>query len=263
MVSIYDIPKLVKLAYMESFTSEFAKPGIWSFNEMTFSDEDFAPIDVYTLNHSENIAPNPETSSVTLEPQPFISLPSADMNEEDLLPENNRIESPETQPEPTINITITPKVIRSHPIVLRNRKTNKGRKPDSEESEESQISLQESSTSLLDFKTDEDYDTNIDVTPENIKDNCFILVKFLMKTSIVYYMEKVLRHYSPTELKVSYLCKNPGCWSFVFPDVEDIHTLCISDIAKILPDPQPWSHCTTRRSSLFTFEINLNNFNVQ
>ncbi|KAK9680350.1 Phospholipase A2-like domain [Popillia japonica] len=71
-------------------------------------------------------------------------------------------------------------------------------------------------------------------------DNGFILVKFEKKTSVVYYVGKVLSHYSPMELKVSYLRKKPGSsWSFVFPDVEDIHTLDISDVAMILPDPQP------------------------
>ena len=54
---------------------------------------------------------------------------------------------------------------------------------DSEESEESQFSLRESSTSPVNFETDEETDdrsinNHLNVTPDKIKDNCFVLVKF-------------------------------------------------------------------------------------
>ncbi|CAH2084120.1 unnamed protein product [Euphydryas editha] len=356
-ISIYNIPKLVKLAYMESFNfkniiSGFAKPGIWPFNQMAFSDEDFAPVSVYTSSNLENIPPNSETNSAALGPQPSINLPSPNINVEDLLLENNTIidESIDTRElsspsllqdlqdifteicktstssavTTTINIPITPDVIRPYPTIVRKRKSNKGRKPgksriytntpekneleerhkqkeikkkeqerrartkgvkrsllsrpkkkkvkimesneNSEESDKSQISLRESSFSPLDLDEDDhedDFNKKFDATPKNIKDNSFILVKFPKKTCIIYYVGKVLCHYSPKELKVSYLRKKPGSWSFVFPDVEDIHTVYFSDIAKILPDPQPQSNSTARMSRIFTFPVNLKKFNVQ
>ncbi|KAG5898991.1 hypothetical protein JTB14_001517 [Gonioctena quinquepunctata] len=122
--------------------------------------------------------------------------------------------------------------------------------------------MQESSSSPLDFD-ESDEDTNccdaINVRPENIRDDCFILVKFEKKTSVVYHVRKVFSHYSSTELKVSYLRKKLGSsWSFVFPDVEDIHTLYNSDIAMIFPDPKPLSYCTARMSRLLTFPIDSN-----
>ncbi|KAJ8737586.1 hypothetical protein PYW08_000181 [Mythimna loreyi] len=99
----------------------------------------------------------------------------------------------------------------------------------------------ESSISPIDFETDEETDdrsihNNLNVTPEKIKDDCFVLVKFEKKTSVVYYVGKVLSHYSGTELKISYLRKKSGSsWSFFFPVIEGIHTLYISDVAMILP----------------------------
>ncbi|XP_039759705.1 uncharacterized protein LOC120633562 [Pararge aegeria] len=316
-INIYNIPKLVKLAYFESFTaknitSAFEKPGIWPFNEMAFSDEDFAPIEVYASNNSVNRTFNPDTSTVALELQPSTSVPSteADIREQSPSLLQNSLftgigepstSAAETQPEPSAYIPITPEVIRPYPTAARTRKTDKGRKPgksriytdtpekneleerhrlkelkkieqerkarakavkrslkelnsrqkkkkpkqiesdeDSEETEGSQFSLRESSTSPIDFETDEETDDrsindNLNVTPEKIKDNCFLLVKFAKKTSVVYYIGKVLSHYSPTELKISYLRKKPGSWSFFFPDIEDIHTLYISDVAMILP----------------------------
>ncbi|KAJ8927163.1 hypothetical protein NQ314_020436 [Rhamnusium bicolor] len=46
MVTIYDIPSLTKSAFFESFalkniTPGFQKFGIWPFNRMAFSDDDF------------------------------------------------------------------------------------------------------------------------------------------------------------------------------------------------------------------------------
>lgn len=67
---------------------------------------------------------------------------------------------------------------------------------DDSESVESLISLQESSTFLLDV--DESYvdvsqcDITIGVTPENIKEYSFLLVKFEKKIYVVYYVDKVL-----------------------------------------------------------------------
>ncbi|KAL3286496.1 hypothetical protein HHI36_001001 [Cryptolaemus montrouzieri] len=105
---------------------------------------------------------------------------------------------------------------------------------------------------------------NLNMTPEKINDNCYVSVKFEKKTSVVYYVGKVPSHYSSTELKISYLRKKPGLsWSFFLPDIEDIHTVYISDITMILPDLQPRAGCTARMARLFIFAVNLNDYNVQ
>lgn len=259
--------------------------------------KNFAPIDVYTSNNSVNVPPNPEKSTVTLEPQPSTSMPSTVINESDIREQSpSLLQNPqdivtgtgepctsatETQSEPSAYLPITPEVIRPYPTAVRNRKTNKGRKrgksriytdtpekneleeryrrkelkkieqerkvrakavkrslkelnsrqkkkkakkiesdEDSEESEGTQLSLRESSTSSVDLETDEETDdcsinNNLNVIPEKIKDNCYVLVKFKRKTCVVYYVGKVLSHYSSTELKISYLRKKPGLsWSF-------------------------------------------------
>lgn len=137
---------------------------------------------------------------------------------------------------------------------------------DDSECEGSDITLHESSTSLLD-EADSDFDNmdmNIDQIPENIKDNSFILVQFAKKKSLVYYVGKIISHYSRTEFQVSYLRKKPGSsWTFVFPNVEDMHTVDITDIEMILPDPKLPSVQTPRTAKLFTFAVNLSYFNVQ
>lgn len=365
-LSIYNIPKLVKIAYFESFsakniTSGFSAPGIWPLNELAFSDDDFAPTEVYTSGNLENTPPNqnisknlatptqqlivndlcqPSTSTI----QDFLEIPQESRSQTSNSPSiiadyepqrsNTNICEPEALDNlpvhqiPTPKTLLTPEAIRPYPTAVRNKKTNKGRRPgksriytdtpekkqiedkhkekqlkkleqdrrarakqmkriledlnlkiknkkakntdsDGSESEESDISLHESSTSIIDedetdcdnFKTGA---MTIDVIPDNIKDGSFILVKFPKKKSIVYYVGKVMSHYNQTEFKVSYLRKKPGLsWTFVFPNVEDIHTVYITDIEMILPDSKPPTVCTSRTSKLFTFSVNLYNFNVQ
>lgn len=51
-LNIYNIPQLAKIAYFESFnnkniTKAFETTGIWPFNKLIFSDDDFAPLQVY------------------------------------------------------------------------------------------------------------------------------------------------------------------------------------------------------------------------
>ncbi|KAG5875382.1 hypothetical protein JTB14_023356 [Gonioctena quinquepunctata] len=152
-------------------------------------------------------------------------------------------------------------------------KNKKAKNTGSDESDcdGSDISFQESSTSITDEDEteQENFEMNrsqltVDVIPENIKDGSFILVRFPKKKSIIYYVGKVVGHYSQTEFKVSYLRKKPGfSWTFVFPNVEDIHTVYITDVEMILPEPKPPTVCTSRTSKLFTFSVNFSNFTVQ
>ncbi|KAG5887166.1 hypothetical protein JTB14_002521 [Gonioctena quinquepunctata] len=141
-------------------------------------------------------------------------------------------------------------------------KNKKAKNTESDESDcdGSDISFQESSTSIIDEDETEheNFEMNrsqltVDVLPENIEDGSFILVRFPMKKSIIYYVGKVVGHYSQTEFKVSYLRKKPGfSWTFVFPNVEDIHTVYITDVEMILPEPKPPTVCTSRQNfSLF------------
>ncbi|XP_046975376.1 MFS-type transporter clz9-like [Vanessa cardui] len=79
-LTIYNTPKLVTIAYFESFTAKniisgFNKPGIWPLNELAFGDEDFAPTEVYTSRNIENVTSTQniveDLSAPT--PQPVVS----------------------------------------------------------------------------------------------------------------------------------------------------------------------------------------------
>jgi transposase-like protein len=351
-VTIYNIPKIAKLAYFEAFTaknitSAFSSPGIWPFNQLAFSDEDFAPIKVYTSGNSsitDQQMQEPQASSNELQQNVHTEAATTPQT-----PPQVTSETPELQVRstPEIEVTqktpprahevqsvasgsqenpspITPAIIRPYPTAEKKKKAVKGRQPgksriytdtpeknrledlhnakqlkkieqerkaqareikrtlkltaqskpkkakkkkeesSDSESEKSEVSLQESSTSVLDSSSDENIGEDAAVLPETIKDNCFILVKFAKKKSIVYYVAKVINHYSERELKVSYLRKKPGLsWSFVFPNIADEHSVDISDVALILPDPKSPGASTARTSRLYTFPIDMTRFNVQ
>ncbi|CAF4937022.1 unnamed protein product [Pieris macdunnoughi] len=365
-LTIYNIPKLVKIAFFESFTlkniiSGFNSPGIWPLNELAFSDEDFAPTEVYRSGNVEYVpstqnvvedlsAPNPEPSvSDICQPstsgtQVFLEIPRESKDQSinsPLITYDNELQlqrfnldacepdalnnSPIHQiVAPLKTVNLTPEANRPYPTVVRSNKTNKGRrsgksriytdtpekklieekhnvkqlkkleqerrararqlkrslddfnlkvknkKAKNTRSDGSDISFQESLTSITDEnETDhENFEMNrshvtVDVIPENIKDGSFILVRFPKKKSIVYYVGKVVSHYSQSEFKVSYLRKKPGfARTFVFPNVKDIHTVYVTDVEMILPEPKPPTVCTSRTSKLFTFSVNFSNLTV-
>lgn len=127
-LSIYDIPKLAKLAYLESFTpknivSGFEKTGIVPFNRLVFSNSDFSPSTV-SIPHSHSdtvVVTPPQTDSAT----PSTVSQSQDSN----VPQS----ADATQaPRPTTcsNTPVTPEDVRPYPTASGSR-TNKrkGRQP--------------------------------------------------------------------------------------------------------------------------------------
>lgn len=144
------------------------------------------------------------------------------------------------------------------------KKLKKKMKNNKSESETSEINNQECSSSDL---SDDDVVSEKEtyaVKPENIKDNSLVFIKFAKKNSFVYNKGKILRHYSHTEFKVSYLRKIFGSsWSLVFPNIQDEYSVGIANVALILPHPESPIASTARTAKLFTFPTDLTKFNVQ
>ena len=83
-----------------------------------------------------------------------------------------------------------------------------------------------------------------------------MLVKFEKKKSVIYYVGQIIKHYSLTEVMVSFLRKKPGSsMKFVFPGVEVEGSVHLSDIVLILPDPK--SAKTARTASILSFNKDL------
>ncbi|KAG5880093.1 hypothetical protein JTB14_011596 [Gonioctena quinquepunctata] len=128
-LTIYNIPKLAKIAYLESFNcnniaSAFETTGIWPFNKLTFSEEDFAPVQVYhsgfpagpDVNVQEIIPVNN-----TKQDQPPISAPAP----------TSLLSQPFDSPSTSAVGLITPEIIRPYPKVDKNalKKSKKGKLP--------------------------------------------------------------------------------------------------------------------------------------
>lgn len=130
-LNIYNIPKLAKIAYFESFNckniaSAFEKTGIWPFNKLAFSEEDFAPVQVYYSGSTAGPDVNvqqimPEEINLSRQDPPVRSAPASPS-----LP---------TQPfdascSSAVGL-ITPEIIRPYPKVDKNalKKSKKGKLP--------------------------------------------------------------------------------------------------------------------------------------
>ncbi|KAG5870849.1 hypothetical protein JTB14_029555 [Gonioctena quinquepunctata] len=130
-LTIYNIPKLAKIAYLESFNckniaSAFETTGIWPFNKLTFSEEDFAPVQVYhsgsPLGPDVNVQQiKPEEINNTQQDQPPISAPAP----------TSLLSQPFDSPSTSAVGLITPEIFRLYPKVDRNalKKSEKGKLP--------------------------------------------------------------------------------------------------------------------------------------
>ncbi|KAG5892730.1 hypothetical protein JTB14_001101 [Gonioctena quinquepunctata] len=130
-LTIYNIPKLAKIAYVESFNckniaSAFETTGIWPFNKLTFSEEDFAPVQVYHSGSPAGPDVNvqqiiPEEINNTQQDQPPISAPAP----------TSLLSQPFDSPSTSAVGLITPEIIRPYPKVDRNalKKSKKGKLP--------------------------------------------------------------------------------------------------------------------------------------
>lgn len=155
-LTIYNIPGLAKRAYFESFnckniTSAFEKTGISPFNRLVFSDDDFAPLQVYNSNSAgqhdderpEEVAQLELDSGSRESPSLLDTIPE-DMGviEQLLISEpgpsaSEPFRSVTPQPSSSVNIQTsgdinaikTPELIRPYPKIKKNTQNNtkKGR----------------------------------------------------------------------------------------------------------------------------------------
>ena len=87
----------------------------------------------------------------------------------------------------------------------------------------------------------------------------FVLVEFEKKKSVLYYVGKVLKKYSPIEYKISFLRKKPNTLKFVFLQPKMKQRLDISDVVAILTLSNTGS--TARTADIFSFQKSLSIFN--
>lgn len=125
--------------------------------------------------------------------------------------------------------------------------------------DETNISLRESSASPV--TEESDIENEAPVLTEDIKEKCFVLVKFEKKKTVSHYVGQIVTKYSATEYNVSFLRKKPGTWKFVFPNTKDEGTVEVSDVVSILIPSN--TAATVRTADIFSFSKDLSMYNVQ
>lgn len=95
---------------------------------------------------------------------------------------------------------------------------------------------------------------------DEIQLNDFLLVKFPLKTNIIYYVGKVTEVINLHEYSLNFLRRKTPGYTFFYPVVEDISTVDRQNV--VLKLPVPTSAKTARTSSLLSFKIDLSTYNV-
>lgn len=148
--------------------------------------------------------------------------------------------------------------------IAKPKRQKKDTELETDSEDETNMSLRESGSSPLSTERsdfEEDANNEEPVLSENINEQTFVLVKFEKKTTVLHYVGKVLKKYGPMEYNVSFLRKKPDSWKFVFPNVKDEGTVCLSDVVAVLPLPK--SSGTARTANIFCFDRNFIAYNVQ
>lgn len=128
-LTIYDIPRLAKIAYFESFTaknisSAFAKPGIVPFNALAFTDSDFAPCEVFVSQEVDEVAEEHSTNPESLSLQE-IGHKEISSKEESIPLETLAIPSSSRPMEGISNKWLSPEAVRPFPRIKQESRIKK------------------------------------------------------------------------------------------------------------------------------------------
>lgn len=124
------------------------------------------------------------------------------------------------------------------------------------ESDSELFSLKDSSSEFNLSSGDEEQDC---INSEEIKEDCFVLIKFVSKSSVTSFVGRVMAFVNETEIQVQFLRRKTGTSQFYYPIQADIATVPRDDITKLLPHPMELKG-TSRTQSVVVFKINFDKY---
>lgn len=147
------------------------------------------------------------------------------------------------------------KVIKQ--VFPENKKLKVTRKDSTSSSEDDQSILLESDDQSDDFSEEEN---SLEVLNDEdiINKNDFLLIKFIVKSTTIHYVGKVIDIIKPNEYMIHFLRRKVPGYKFIYPVVDDISAVNRSDV--VLKLPQPSSAKTARTSRLLYFAANLSTY---
>lgn len=269
-VSLYDIGEISSGPFLDAFTPKnilagFRKPGIYPFNPNAFKDSDFVneePAENYFPNNNPTTEISSQALTATINDISEILDTSNTSITSSLKLEKNQIISPAIiRPVPTMKTipkstkgrekrksTIYTDSPEYKKILERNQKKRekeakkKGVKRDvfNKKRKLPESSDESDADSLFSLRSETSLDNNsiLELTDDQkIEIGNFVLVQFPTKTTIVYYIGKVLEEVGLNEFKVKFLRRKFNKNRFFYPEVDDIPEVNRHDIIAILPNP--------------------------
>ena len=298
VVSMYQIAELVGKIYQSSvmplnITSGFKKTGIYPFNSEPFTEEDFltsfvtdrpmsndndvglceqsssnlslSKVDDNTnICHSLQCTPSSSHTSA-LSPADIRPYPKAEPRKSGLS-KNGRKKGR------TRILTDSPEK-REIELQTNKRKQKTTRKPQKKKKLQIDESTDEETCISVHDTSDDSIETNVNIH-ENIQEidwktdkpniglNDFVLVKFLTKKSVVYYVGRVeSKEDDMQNFKIMYMRKNEK-GNFTFPQETDCSIVDKDDIiAKLHPSTMVGG--TSRAQAYFAFDLDFSHYNVR
>lgn len=126
-------------------------------------------------------------------------------------------------------------------------------------SDSNQSIVLESDDCISDTFSDEENEMKL-LDDEMIHVEDYLLVKFPLKSSIKYYVGKVIQVLNVNEYQIKFLRRKSQGYHFIYPVIDDIATIDRCDIVAKLPVPN--SAKTARTSSLLSFNVDISMYNV-
>ncbi|KAK9704559.1 hypothetical protein QE152_g27800 [Popillia japonica] len=251
LITIYTIPKLVRTAYVVSFTNKniisgFEKPGIWPFNRLVFTELDF---------DSAYVTDRPQTEVVQILNN-YVNAEEENNNKKIENTENNIGEKELSR------ASVRIEDIRPYPKASE-------RKQKSRQRIKSKILTDSPKKTDTSFEQLRNVITSSDGATPNIKnlldsdmlqESQFLLVKFIQKRTNIFYTAKIIKVIDQNDFDVMFLRYDQN--KFVFPLVDDISQIRRCNIVAVLPNPLDMPG-TSRSRQKFRFSVDLSAYNMR
>ncbi|KAE9543639.1 hypothetical protein AGLY_002035, partial [Aphis glycines] len=235
--------KTIKIHDLAHLTKE---QFIQSFNQLAFTDEDFAAS--YVTDH--------------LDPEQVISAPSTHENSDTFVEQLQRLStslSPTLHTESDSHVQdkiTTSEDIRHFPKAGPRVKQRRGRKKGNEKT--SKPSCNKKSFDEVLEKSSDDSDDNTNTDLDGISFSDFVLVKYITVKSTTFFVGCV-KDFDDINYEISFFKKKTG-GTFVYPELDDVDQIPHSDIELLLPKV---TGNTKRSKGVLVFpKISFENYNM-
>lgn len=289
-ITIYEIGQCSSPAFTAAFTSKniksgFSKPGIWPLSRLAFTDDDFIttqttslmpvnPEDASTSCNAHSIqddqinigASTSNTFASSPTPECVRPLPRIEFQDSTLGKRKKRQKGKSRilTDTPEKDIVVKAMEEKAEKMKIKCERVAKKRKLELAKllkKEQSKVVVSDSESDIsFEESSHQEICAEVNLAPENLAVNDFVLVEFTTKKTKIHYVGRIEKMESD-EANVKFMRKQKN-ETFVFPETDDTSMVNTDDILLKLPPPTILG-CTYRAASSVSFSVKLEGYNVR